>query len=184
MRTVSLVVRKNPVESFYNPGSFVEYLKSNNPARIFITVKDNRTPGLGREITKALSEDRDLKRKIVDVSEFMANIGKAENEFNMSVSHDAGLLAKKKMLDMFTVTIYSYLTGTWKDFETLNSPDTHAIFKARFLLMSSILPDYVSAHYTPVLESLKERITELAPRSDDVAISDVEWSFWFRDNIG
>ncbi len=183
MRTVSLLLRKKPEEGFYKTDSFVEYLRSLDPGKIFLTVTEGDDQERRLDIMKDLLSDYRLESKIRDVSVTTDELNRIENEFNRSISDDASLIAKKKMLDMFTATIYSYLQGTWKDFESLNSPDTHTIFKARYLLISSVLPDYVSKYYFPLLHQVKDRINEYNPGPDDVVVADVEWSFWYRENV-
>lgn len=183
MRTVSLIVRKEPPEQISNSVAFLKYVKSINPDRIFLSITDESgsNPGLG--VVSSLSSDSDLGNRVRDVSVTLGSYTKAESDFGSSISSDANLIAKKKMLDMFTATIYSYLQGTWKDFDSLNSKDSNSIFKARYLLISSILPEYLSGYFLPLLHSVREKIMEAVPGPDDIVVSDVEWAFWFRDNI-
>ncbi len=183
MRTVSLILRKKPEFGFYNQEGLLDYVRALNPENIFLTVRGSEPENPGYSVMSGILRDPELSKRVRDVSVELKDLEGLESEFNSSISGDPALIAKKKMLDMFTDTIYSYLGGTWKDFESLNSHDTHTIFKARYLLISSVLPEYVSKHYFPVLHSISEKIENEHPGASDVIISDIEWSFWFRDNV-
>lgn len=183
MRTVSLILRKKPVYNFYDRESFLHYMKTVDPDRIFLTINDSGSDNPGLSVLSSILEDEDLSGRVRDVSVPFDSIRNLEIKFRESISRDPTLMAKMKMIDMFTDTIYSYLGGGWNDFETLNSHDTRSIFKARYLLISSVLPEYVSKNFLPLLQSVNDRISEHKPSDNDAIVSDIEWSFWYRDNV-
>lgn len=183
MRTVSLILRKEAHYPFYETKPFIEYVKGLNPNHIFLTVTGPSEEHPSQVLVNKMLQDAEISPKIKDVSVPFTEVVKMEDDFNKKISGEPTLIAKKKMLDMFTDTIYNYLGGTWKDFETLNSHDTRTIFKARYLLISSVIPEYVSKCCFPLLHSINERISAHNPSENDVVISDIEWSFWFRDNV-
>lgn len=183
MRTASLILRNQGNYAFYSSEAFLGYLDILDPSRIFIAFSDPVSENSSTGVIESLRHSKELSHKLVDVS-VSADVLREENSaFSAEVASDSTLLAKKKMMDMFTDTIYSYLGGTWKDFQTLNSHDTNSIFKARYLLISSVLPEYLSKHMYPHLKSIGEKISQHEPVEEDVVISDIEWSFWFNDNV-
>lgn len=183
MRTISLILRKKPAFNFYNGNSFLHYIKTVDPDRIFLTVSDPERANDGLSVIAPVLDDEDLRSRVLDVSVHIRTVQELESKFRESIAKDPTLMAKMKMIDMFTDTVYSYLGGGWNDFETLNSHDTRSIFKARYLLISSVLPEYMSGHFIPLLDSINSKIADFNPTDNDAIVSDIEWSFWFRDNV-
>lgn len=180
MEIVSVLNRNNMAFDFYNTEKFLHYIKEKKPGRLFITISDGSE---ARRIISGIMEDHDLSGKVMDISPGGEEVERAEEEYRILSFSSSELLAKNKMIEMFTDTIYSYFHGIWKDFDSLNSPETSAVFRARYLLISSVTPEYVSKYYFPILHGILERLRSREPEPDDILISDIEWSFWFTDNI-
>lgn len=180
MEVVSVLNRTNMTFDFYNTESFKHYIRERNPPRLFLTVSEGSE---ARKIMSGVLGDPDMKGNIMDISPTDGEVERAEEEYRRLAFSSSDLLAKNKMIEMFTDTIYSYFHGIWKSFDSLNSPETAAVFRARYLLISSVTPEYVSKYYFPILHGILERLISKEPGANDILVSDVEWAFWFNDNM-
>ena len=89
-------------------------------------------------------------------------------------------ITKKNITDIIDTVIDSYLTGYWKNPETVNSEITDSIFKVKNKFLESVNYDYVEKYWVPLHEEIYNYV-ESKKDEYDAVITDVESAFFYRE---
>ncbi|MCL4453502.1 MAG: hypothetical protein M1317_05305 [Candidatus Thermoplasmatota archaeon] len=89
-------------------------------------------------------------------------------------------ITKKNITDIIETVIDSYLTGYWKNPETVNSEITDSIFKVKNKFIESVNHDYIEKYWNPLHMEIYKYI-EREKNSFDAVITDVESAFFYRE---
>ena len=162
----------------YSYEDFIRYVTQIGVNNLIITYtseqnyRENRDKY--REI-QLLEEDFKIYFPEIDYKNYAA----LSEKYNAK-ARNAEDITKKNISDIIETVIDSYLTGYWKNPETVNSEITDSIFKVKNQFLISINHDYMEKYWEPLHIAIYNYIKNRENRYDAI-ISDVESAFFYRE---
>ena len=162
----------------YSYEDFVNYITELNSKSLIITYTSEenfiKNPEYYREI-QLLMKKFTVNFPAINYKKY--DVLRTQFKFKTESAED---ITKKNITDIIDTVIDSYLTGYWKNPETVNSEITDSIFKVKNKFLESVNYDYVEKYWIPLHEEIYNYI-ENKKDEYDTAITDVESAFFYRE---
>ena len=164
----------------YSYREFIRYVKENNSNSLIITYTSEKNYHENiekyREI-ELLEENFNVNFPDIDYQKYTVLCERYT--FKADNAED---ITKKNITDIIETVIDSYLTGYWKNPETVNSEITDSIFKVKNKFLESINHDYIEKYWIPLHTEVYNYIEE-RNNSFDTVITDIQSAFFYREKI-
>ncbi|MEM0156316.1 MAG: hypothetical protein QW597_06950 [Thermoplasmataceae archaeon] len=180
MKIVSYIGKSHDKVIGYSRSDLAKTIAAMKPTDIIFTYlskEDFENRKYGCEVSVLLSED-DMKSKIR-----LAGIDHEFSSTTEKVKLTAEDVVRKNIVDMIYSTIYAYLEGYWKDYDTVNSEVTDALFRARRLFVSQSGGNQEDAKWEEYHEKILSNVNRMSLGDNPVLVVPVESAFWFKDNL-
>jgi len=156
---------------------FIIGMKPTDVVFTYVSREDFENSRYGQEVSTLLA-DHALKGRI----RFAGVVSDSEKAAGLE-NQTAEAVVRKNIVDMIYSTIYAYLEGYWKDYQTVNSEVTDALFRARRLLVSQIAGAGGDEKWEKDHESILQNVKRMQLGQNPVIVVPVESAFWFKDNL-
>lgn len=180
MKIVSYIGKSHDRVIGYSRSDLAKIIAAMKPTDVIFTYlsrEDFENRKYGCEVSVLLSED-DMKSRIR-----MAGLNEESAPVTDMAKQTAEDVVRKNIVDMIYSTIYAYLEGYWKDYDTVNSEITDALFRARRLFVSQSGGNQEDAKWEEHHQKILSNINRMSLGDNPVLVVPVESAFWFKDNL-
>lgn len=180
MKIVSFIGKSHDRVIGYSRSDLAKIIAGMKPSEViftYVSKEDFENRKYGSEVSVLLSQ-KDMKSRVRTVG--LSAVDSSEAKLTKESAED---VVRKNIVEMIYSTIYAYLEGYWKDYETVNSDVTDALFRARRLLVSQIGGVLGDKKWEDDHERILANINRMTLGDNPILVVPVESAFWFKDNL-